>query len=939
MGKSGTRDKRLFLLDAYALIFRGYYAFIKNPRINSKGFNTSAVLGFTNTLIDLLRRENPTHVAAVFDVGKDTFRHRAYPEYKAHREEIPEAIRLGVPYIQQILQAFRVPVLFADGYEADDVIGTLAKKAEAKGYEVYMMTSDKDFAQLVSDKVCMYRPASRGNDVEIWDVAKVREKFGVKHPSQVIDFLAMMGDSADNIPGLPGVGEKTAKKFLTDYGSLENLFAQVDTLRGKVREQVRENQSQGLLSKRLATIVTDVPIDFDAQSLSAEAPDLEALSTLFKELEFRRSLETVLREFSPLSTEVDLKTEAVDSARQTFLFEPSSTSPEGGLPASGYQTQQTVDHWYQTVDTPRGRELLLQNLLKQRSVCFDIETTGLDALRAELVGLAFSYAPSKGYYVVFPEDFEQTRQLLAEFKAFFEDSRILKVAHNLKYDLKVLHKYGVRPVEPFFDTMIAHYLINPDMRHNMSALAETYLNYKPVEIEQLIGKKGKDQRSMRAVPVADQTEYAVEDADITLQLKDHFAPRLAELGAQKLFHELEMPLVRVLKAMEVEGIKLDVSALQSLSKDLDQALQRAEQRIYARAGSTFNLASPKQLGPVLFEHLKLSDKPKKTKTGQYATSEEVLDKLRGKHPIIEEILDYRQIKKLKSTYVDALPREVNPYSGRVHTVYGQTTTTTGRLSSNKPNLQNIPIRSLRGQAIRKAFVPRDEHHVLLSADYSQIELRLIASMSGDPAMIESFRNGEDIHASTAAKVFDVPLGAVGRDQRSQAKTINFGILYGVSAFGLSEQTRLSRSEAKKLIEAYYETYPTLREFLSKQVEFARQHGYVETLLGRRRYLKDIHSRNAVVRGHAERNAVNAPVQGSAADVIKIAMNRIFSCFQQEGIESKMLLQVHDELVFDVQRRELERVKALVKAQMENALSLAVPLVVDLGVGDNWLEAH
>lgn len=941
MGKSGTQGKRLFLLDAYALIFRGYYAFIKNPRINSKGLNTSAIMGFTNTLIDLLRRERPTHIAVVFDVGRDTVRHRAYPQYKAHREETPEAIRAGVPYIQEILKAFRIPVLFAEGYEADDVIGTLAKKAEKRGYTTYMMTSDKDFAQLVSDKTFMYRPASRGNDIVIWDLPKVREKFGVTRPDQVIDFLAMTGDSVDNIPGLPGVGEKTAKKFLADYGSLENLFANVESLKGKLKEKVREHQEQGLLSKELATIITDVPIDFDEARLSSSAPDLQAIKRLFKTLEFRRSLETVLKLFGR-PEEVATASEDPQGApgEQTTLFEPLTPQAGDGAPTSdGYQTQQTVDHWYQTVDSPKGRALLIRNLCQQTTVCLDTETTGLNALQAELVGLAFSYAPAKGYYVVLPEDFEQTRQILAEFKPFFENPKILKVAHNFKYDLKVLYKYDIELAAPLFDTMVAHYLINPDMRHNMNALAETYLDYKPVEIEQLIGKKGKGQRTMRSVAVEDQTEYAVEDADVTLRLKDHFEPKLAEVGAEKLFHELEMPLVQVLTAMEVEGIKLDVPALQSLSTVLDTAMRQAEARIYEQAGGAFNLSSPKQLGPILFERLKLSDKPKKTRTGQYATSEEVLSKLRGAHPIVDEILDYRQLQKLKSTYVDALPREVDPKTGRIHTIYGQTTVATGRLSSTKPNLQNIPIRSLRGQAIRKAFVPRDGDHVLLSADYSQVELRLIASMSGDPVMIESFKRGEDIHAATAASVFGVALEAVSRAQRSQAKTVNFGIIYGVSAFGLSEQTTLSRAEAKALIDAYYQTYPTLKAYLGKQIEFARRHGYVETLLGRRRYLKDIHSHNSVVRSHAERNAVNAPVQGSAADIIKIAMNRIFDCFKRERLSSKMLLQVHDELVFDVRKDELEQVKALVKTHMEGALSIAVPLVVDLGVGDNWLEAH
>ncbi|MEH0008292.1 MAG: DNA polymerase I [Flavobacteriales bacterium] len=933
MGKTGRDGKRLFLLDSYALIFRGYYAFIKNPRVNSKGLNTSAILGFTNTLIDLLKREKPTHIAAVFDVGGETIRHREYPEYKAHREETPEAIRAAVPYIQEILKAFRIPVLFAEGYEADDVIGTLAKKAEIQGYTVYMMTADKDFAQLISDKIFMYRPAGRGSDIEIWDIPKVQRKFGVARPDQIVDFLGMMGDSVDNIPGLPGVGEKTAKRFMAEYGSMENLFAHAAALKGKVGEKIRAHEAQGLRSKRLATIITDVPISFDEKRLAADVPDLERIKAIFKDLEFRRTWETVWRAFGTVD----------EAGEQISLFgvapKTAGVPPPTAAQPNGYHTHQTADHWYQTVAGKQGRKLLIQNLLKQSVVCLDTETTGLNALQAELVGLAFSYAPGKGYYVVFPEDFDETRGILAEFKPFFESAKIVKVAHNFKYDLKVLHKYGVQITGSLFDTMVAHYLINPDMRHNMDILAETYLNYKPIEIEHLIGKRGRDQKSMREVAVQLQTEYAVEDTDITLRLKNRFEPELKKIQVEKLFYEVEMPLVNALKAMEVAGIKIDTTALQHLSQALHADMQQVEAQIYEYAEGMFNIASPKQLGSVLFEKLKLSEKPKKTKTGQYATSEDVLNKLSGRHPIVDEILNYRQLQKLQTTYVDALPREVDKKTGRIHTVYSQTTAATGRLSSNKPNLQNIPIRSPRGREIRRAFVPRDEDHVLLSADYSQIELRLIAAMSRDPVMIESFEKGEDIHVATAAKVFEVDLKAVTRAQRSQAKTINFGIVYGVSAFGLSAQTELSRSEAKRLIDAYYDTYPTLKDFLSTQVERARQQGYVETLLGRRRYLKDIHANNSVVRRHAERNAVNAPVQGSAADIIKVAMNRIFQRFNKLQIQSKMLLQVHDELVFDVQREELPVVKALVKDEMAHAFPLAVPLVVDLGVGDNWLEAH
>ena len=930
-------DKRLFLLDAYALIFRGYYAFIKNPRINSKGLNTSAIMGFTNSLFDVLKREKPTHIAVVFDVGQATVRTVDYEQYKANRDETPEAIKIAVPYIQEILKALCIPVLFAEGYEADDVIGTLAKKAEKEGYTTYMVTPDKDFAQLVSDNIKMYRPPAFGKGIEIWGVEEVKEKFGVKDPIQVIDFLGMMGDSVDNIPGLPGVGEKTAKKFLEEYGTLENLLDHTHELKGKLKENIEANRELGILSKKLATIIIDAPVEFDEEELEMCEPDVERVKELFMELEFRQMLENFYRTFN-LETEVVEKAKTVSQlAVQASLFDEGNEVAEE-ISDSFYKELETYDHVYQLVEGKIGRKLLLDKLLQQPEVCFDTEATGLDPLTAELVGIAFSFEAGKGYYVPVSSDFEETREIIEEFRPFFESETVLKIGHNLKYDYKVLHKYGIQPSGKSFDTMIAHYLLNPDMRHNMDVLSETYLNYKPISIETLIGKKGKNQLQFGQVELEKQKEYAVEDADVTLQLKQFFAPQLPDVNAQKLFKELEMPLMEVLAEMEIEGIRLDTEVLAVQSEKITAEILNIEKKIYDSCGVEFNLNSPKQLGEVLFDQLKIDSKAKKTKTGQYATGEEVLVKLKDKHPVISDILDYRQLQKLKSTYVDALPKEVRPETGRIHTTFSQTVAATGRLASVNPNLQNIPIRSEQGREIRKAFVARDENHVLVSADYSQIELRIIAELSKDPIMLESFNRGEDIHKSTAARVFKVSLDEVTREQRSQAKTVNFGIIYGVSAFGLSEQTGLSRSEAKQLIDAYYETYPVLKNYIENQIQIAREQGYVETILGRRRYLKDINSRNAVVRGHAERNAVNAPIQGSAADIIKIAMIRLQKDLK-ENYKTKMLLQVHDELVFDVPKSELETIKPIIKQTMENAIKMQVPLVVEIGVGDNWLEAH
>ncbi|MCH3883378.1 DNA polymerase I [Tenacibaculum aquimarinum] len=939
-------QKRVFLVDAFALIFRGYYAFIKNPRINSKGLDTSAIMGFMNSLLDVIKRERPDHLAVCFDKGGSVDRVEMFEAYKANRDETPEAIKLAVPYIQEILKAMHIPIMVKAGFEADDVIGTLSKQAEKEGYKTYMVTPDKDFAQLVSENIFMYKPRF-GGGYDIWGVPEVQEKFGVETPEQVIDFLGMMGDSADNIPGLPGVGEKTAKKFLAAYGSMENLLANTADLKGKMKEKVEANGELGLLSKKLATIMLDVPVTFNAKDFELDQPDIPKVTELFNELEFRNLLTNFLRTFNTETTtevKTETKVEAKKAAPKTegqfdlFAAPGTGTVSEAAI-ASGFKTIENTSHFYQHIDSPLSRKLLLKKLMQQTSVCFDTETTGLKALEVELIGIAFSFEVGKGYYVSFPEDQAETKAILEEFRTFFTSEEIEKIGHNLKYDIKVLSNYNMPVKGKLFDTMIAHYLINPDMRHNMDMLAETYLNYQPVSITELIGKKGKNQLSMRTVAIEKQTEYAVEDADITLQLKEHFTKELSEGNLTKLFNEVELPLVSVLTAMEIEGINLNIDFLKELSVALTDDINRLEKGIYEQAGEEFNIASPKQLGIVLFENMKLVDKPKKTKTGQYKTGEDILSFLEKDHQIIRDIKEYRQYKKLQSTYVDALPNEINPKTGRIHTQYMQAVAATGRLSSNNPNLQNIPIRTERGREVRKAFIPRDENHVLLAADYSQIELRIIAALSEEETMINAFKNGEDIHASTAAKVFNVPLEEVTREQRSNAKTVNFGIIYGVSAFGLSNQTNLSRGEAKELIDTYYETYPKLKAYMASLVDFAREHGYVETVLKRRRYLKDINSRNAVVKNAAERNAVNAPIQGSAADIIKLAMINIYNRFEKENFKSKMLLQVHDELVFDAHKDELDIIKPIIKEEMENAFKMAVPLDVEMDLGQNWLEAH
>ena len=949
--------KRLFLLDAFALIFRGYYAFIKNPRINSKGMDVSAILGFTNSMLDVIKRERPDHLAVCFDRGGSVDRKEAFPEYKANRQETPEAIKIAVPYIESMLKAMNIPVIVKTGYEADDIIGTLAKKAEKEGYQIFMVTPDKDFAQLVSENIFMYRPRF-GGGYETWGVAEVQEKFGVEHPEQVIDYLGMMGDAVDNIPGLPGVGEKTAKKFLAQYGSMENLLANTADLKGKMKEKIEANAELGLLSKELATIMLNVPVDFHQEDFEMCQPNIQATADIFNELEFKRLADTFTRIFAaavPTKAGEKISEEntenkeqettvkaipTIDAAGQFDLFAiPGTGTVIEKTSISGFKTIENTPHFYQHINSPIARKLLVSKLMQQTAVCFDTETTGLKALEVELIGISFSWEIGKGYYVSFPENQEETKAILEEFSSFFEASIIEKIGHNLKYDIKVLSNYNIAVKGKLFDTMIAHYLINPDMRHGMDILAETYLKYQPVAITDLIGKKGKNQLSMRSVEIDKQTEYAVEDADITLQLKEHFTKELATGNVTKLFNDIETPLVSVLTAMEIEGINLNVPFLKELSVDLTSDIERLEKNIYEQAGEEFNIGSPKQLGIVLFENMKLVEKPKKTKTGQYSTAEDVLSFLAKEHQVIRDIQEYRQYKKLKSTYVDALPNEINPKTGRIHTSYAQAVASTGRLSSNNPNLQNIPIRTKRGQEVRKAFIPRDENYVLLAADYSQIELRIIASLSNEETMIEAFKNGEDIHASTASKVFNVPLEEVTREQRSNAKTVNFGIVYGVSAFGLSNQTDLSRKEAKALIDTYYETYPKLKNYMAKQVDFARDNGYVETVLNRRRYLKDINSRNGIVRSAAERNAVNAPIQGSAADIIKLAMINIYNRFEKENFKSKMLLQVHDELVFDAHKDELEIIKPIIKQEMENAYKMAVPLDVEIGIGENWLQAH
>lgn len=929
-------DKRLFLLDAMALIYRAYYAFNSSKNgtsglINSKGQNTSAIYGFTNTLIDLIEKEKPTHIAVAFDTMGPTTRETEYVAYKANRQATPEDIISAIPHIKDIIEAFNIPILEVEGYEADDVIGTLAKKAENTGYKVYMVTPDKDYGQLVSENVFIYKPSYQGKGIDILGVKEVLDRWQIKRIDQVIDMLGLQGDASDNIPGIPGVGPKTAQKLLADYDTLENILANSDKLVGKLKEKVEAAKELAVTSKSLATIILNVPIEFDEKAITMEAPNKEKLTELFSFFEFRTLGKRIIG---------DSYNVTANKSGQMNMFdkqEDDHSSVEATV-VEGGKNITNVDHQYHLMDSAEKRKKLITDLSKQKVFCFDTETTGLNANNTEIVGLSFSYKSHEAFYVPFSEDQKEAKKILDEFKPVFENDKIQKIGHNIKFDALVLKQYGLEIHGPLFDTMLAHYIIEPDMRHKMDILAENYLGYTPVAIETLIGKKGKNQGNMRDVPLEEIKEYASEDADITFQLKDILEPELKKYG-QKVFNEIEMPLLPVLTDMEHEGIRVDISFLENYSKELETEILSTEKEIYKISGAEFNIASPKQLGEILFDKLGIEYRGKKTKTGQYSTNEDTLQKLSKDNPIIEKILDYRELTKLKSTYVDALPKEVNPKTGRIHTTFAQAVAATGRLSSDNPNLQNIPIRTAKGREIRKAFIPKDKNHVLFSADYSQVELRLVAAISKDKAMMEAFKQKEDIHATTAAKVYGVELDAVTPEMRRNAKTVNFGIIYGISAFGLSERIGISRTEAKELIEQYFKTFPNVKKYMDDTIEYAKKHGFVETVMGRRRYLRDIHSKNFTVRGFAERNAINAPIQGSAADMIKLAMIHIHEAFKKEKIQSKMILQVHDELVFDVLQSELERVKKIVTDKMTNAMKLEVPIEVETGTGNNWLEAH
>lgn len=931
------QKKTLWLLDAYALIYRAYFAFSQNQMINSKGLNTSAIYGFTTTLYDVLSNQNPSHIAVVFDTNKPTERHIEYAEYKANREEMPDDIRLAIPYIKQIIEGFNIPILFSDGYEADDIIGTLAKKAEKEGYITYMMTPDKDFGQLITENIFMYKPARMGNQAEVWGVKEVCEKFEIENPLQVIDYLGMRGDAVDNIPGIPGVGDKTAKKFLKEYGSLEGLLDHVNELKGKMKEKVAENKEQALLSKKLATIIIDAPVEFEPDKLRRDPLDKKKLEEVFAEVEFRTLSKRVLGEEVSITSNTSGQMDLFNTASQPN--QDNEEESEGDTELKEFQTIENSEHTYQLLKTEKEISTLIKELKNAKSFCFDTETSSLNSLETELVGVAFSIKEKEGYYLPMPKNFEKAVDALKPFKEIFADEQKEIIAQNLKFDLQVLHRYGIEMKGKFFDTMIAHYLLQPDMKHNMDVLAENYLNYRPVSIEALIGKKGKNQGSMKDLEPEQISDYAAEDADITLRLKRIFEKGLRDNHLEELFTNIEMPLVEVLAGMEEEGINLDKEALAVFSIELGKDIDILEKEIIDLAGTNFNVDSPKQLGEVLFEVLKIDEKAKKTKTGQYSTSEDVLSKLANKHVIVPKVLEYRSLKKLKNTYVDSLPDLVNERTGRIHTNYMQTVAATGRLSSNNPNLQNIPIRTLKGREIRKAFIPRDENYQLLAADYSQIELRIIAALSEDSSMIEAFRAGKDIHAATAAKVFEVNLEEVDREMRSKAKMVNFGIIYGISAFGLSQRLNISRGEAKEIIDSYFEKYPKIKAYMDGSIAYAKEHGYVETIMKRRRYLKDINGRNAVVRGFAERNAINAPIQGSAADIIKKAMIDIYRLMKEKNMKSKLLLQVHDELVFDVHKDEIDPLKSLIRDKMENAVKLKVPLTVEMEVASNWLDAH
>ena len=928
-----AEQKKLFLLDAMALIYRAYFAMNKNPRVTSKGLNTSAVLGFANTLFEVLKNEKPTHIAVAFDSREPTVRHDDFTEYKANREAMPEELAASIPYIIELIDSFNIPVIFSEGYEADDIIGTLAKKAEQEGFKTFMMTPDKDFGQLVTENIFIYRPGRFGDKAEVMGIKEVCAKFGIKRPEQVIDMLGLWGDASDNIPGIPGVGEVTARKLLDEFDSMENLLQNASQIKNpKLKDKVIAFADQAIFSKKLATIILDVPVELNEEQLQRKHPDEARLRALFDELEFRNFAQRVFTELSltqsgkPQAQESQASNSVVENELQTEIVVEKNDI-------------HSTPHEYYLTDTFEKRSELIEKLKQQKSFCFDTETTGLDSHESELVGMSFSFEPHKAYYIPIPDNYNEAQQIVHEFKEVFENSEIEKTGQNIKFDIAILKWYDVEVKGKLFDTMLAHYLIQPDMRHGMDVLAENYLNYKPVPIDKLIGKKGKDQLSMRIVPIDEIKEYASEDADITLQLKSVFEPLLADSFTRKLFDEIEMPLVPVLAAMEAEGVKIDIKALNDFSSQLLGEIDELTKEIYLLAGAEFNIASPKQLGEILFEKLAIVEKAKLTKTKQYSTGEEILVKLVNKHPIIQKILDYRSLTKLKSTYVDTLPLLVSRRTGRIHTSYNQAVAATGRLSSNNPNLQNIPIRTERGREIRKAFVPRNDKYTLLSADYSQIELRIIAELSGDEGMMEAFKQGLDIHSATAAKVYGLPLSEITKEMRRNAKMVNFGIIYGISAFGLSERLGIPRKEAAQIIEQYFIKYPKIKEYMDNTIASARKLGYVETIKNRRRYINDINSSNSVVRGYAERNAINAPIQGSAADMIKIAMIDIFNSFKKENLKSVMTIQVHDELVFDVHKDEIEIVKQIVEDKMKNAITMSVPIEVEMNTGDNWLEAH
>lgn len=918
---------KLFLLDAYALIYRAYYAFIKNPRINSKGMNTSAIMGFVNTLNEILTKEQPTHIGVAFDHGK-TFRDEAFPSYKAQREETPEDIRASVPIIKQIIKAMHIPVLQVDGFEADDVIGTLATKAGKAGITTYMLTPDKDYGQLVSDNVFMFRPR-HGGGYETMGPSEVCEKYDLSSTSQVIDLLALMGDSADNFPGCPGVGPKTAAKLIAEFGSIDNMLANSSKIKGKLREKVESAVDDIRMSKFLATIRTDVPIDLNLDELKVEEPDFTQLAEIFTELEFKSLLDKFIKKPQQQPKVANM---------QLDLFAENPTNDAVNAEFSSFESLKTTPHEYKLIETEEDARKLFDFFITKQILCLDTETTSINPIDAELVGLSFSVEEGKAFYVAIPTERKKAERIVNIFKPLYENTKILKIGQNIKYDMEVLMNYGVRLAAPMFDTMLAHYVLQPEQKHNMDILAETLLNYQTIHIDELIGPKGKSQKNMRDISPADICDYAAEDADITLRLYNVLKPRLKEADVEDLFYNIEMPLVPVLAEMEMNGVLLDTNALAETSKVFTDRMTQIEKNIYELAGHQFNIASPKQVGEVLFGEMKIVDKPKKTKTGQYVTSEEVLQQLRSKAPIVDHILEHRGLKKLLGTYVDALPKLINPHTGHIHTSFNQAVTATGRLSSSDPNLQNIPVRGEDGKEIRKCFIP-EPGCLFFSADYSQIELRVMAHLSGDKNMIEAFREGYDIHAATAARIYKEDINEVTRDQRTKAKRANFGIIYGITVFGLAERLEISRDEAKQLIDGYFETFPQVHDYMEKAKQLAREHGYAETFFHRRRYLPDITSHNATVRNFAERNAINAPIQGSAADIIKIAMIRIYERFRREGIKSKMILQVHDELNFSVLPEEKEQVEKIVLEEMQNAYTLQVPLVADSGWGNNWLEAH